>query len=142
MLRRIVSLVADQTSMDVNELEAAFDVCDSGCSHCQSDASSNMFSPFLSGYTQKQEMLERLFFGDMSVPPTGYKLEVADRAQILGEAGSFIGTLRIGAHDPSDGRGIWKPFLKSTGERVMLHWPRRSDSPDVDYVVRVQEVIE
>ena len=37
LLRRIVSLVSDETDIDVSKLEAAFDVCDSGCHACQSD---------------------------------------------------------------------------------------------------------
>jgi hypothetical protein len=142
LLRRIVSLVSDETDVDVSKLEAAFDVCDSGCHACQSDSTSNLFSPFLSPYTQHKELLERLLLGEPTALPVGYKLEIAERHDILAEAGQNIGTHRIGALNPEDGRHIWKPFQKSTGERVMIHWPRRSDEPEIDWVVRVQEVVD
>lgn len=141
-MQRIVPFVANEIGRSVDALEDAFDVCDSGCLECQSDGSSNLFSPLLNEYTQNKELIERLILGTDGQLPNGYKLEVRERLDILNEAGTPIGSTRIGAMNPVDNRSIWKAFQKSTGERVMMYWPRRSDFSNVDWVVRTQEVID
>jgi hypothetical protein len=142
LLQRIVAFVADVNGRSVDSLEDAFDVCDSGCLECQPDSLSNLFSPLLNEYTQNKELIERLILGTDGQLPDGYKLEVRERLDILNEAGTPIGNIRIGAKNPVDNRSIWKAFQKSTGERVMIHWPRRSDFSDIDWVVRTQEVVD
>ena len=142
LMQRIAPFVANEISRSVDALEDAFDVCDSGCLECQSDGSSNLFSPLLNEYTQNKELIERLILGTDGQLPNGYKLEIRERLDILNEAGTPIGSTRIGARNPVDNRSIWKAFQKSTGERVMMYWPRRSDFSNVDWVVRTQEVID
>jgi len=139
--RLIPILVADDDALDASELEDAFAVCDHGCDECQSDAASNLFSPVMDHYTQSREVLELLLLGAESMP-AGYKRETTDRATILAEAGTRIGSMMLGAHNDDDGREIIKNFVRSTGARVMMHWPRRSDHSNVDWLVRTHEVMD
>ena len=80
------------------------------CLECQPDGLSNLFSPLLNEYTQNKELTERLILGTDGQLPDGYKLEVRERLDILNEAGTPIGNIRIGAKNPVDNRSIWKAF--------------------------------